>query len=216
MISAITYAIPFLMQGLAVSLIVSVIVVIVSLVLGIFMGLGVVYGPIPVRFSIRIFSDFIRGIPILVLLFIVFYGLPIVGLNFSPFVAAVFALTVFKTAQVIETIRGAIGSIPRGQNEAAKAIGLTFFQRFIYVTAPQAVRRFLPPWINGVTDAVKGSALVSLLGVNDLMNAIQQVIGRTYDPMPLYLLGAFIYFMINYSLSYLSRIFEQRFSYIRE
>ena len=78
------------------------------------------------------------------------------------------------------------------------------------------MRRFLPPWINGVTDAVKGSALVSLLGVSDLMHAMQQVIGRTYEPMPLYVLGAFIYFVINYSLSSLSRGLERRYAYIRE
>ncbi len=159
--------------------------------------------------SCAAFSDIVRGIPILVLIFFIYYGLPLAGLNLQPFAAAVVALTVFKTAQVIENVRGAIGSIPRGQMEAAKAIGLTFPQRLAYVIAPQAMRRFLPPWINGVTDAVKGSALVSLLGVSDLMHAIQQVIGRTYEPMPLYVFGAFIYFVINYSLSSLSRGLER-------
>ena len=93
--------------------------------------------------------------------------------------------------------------------EAAKSIGLIFPQRLRYVIFPQATRRFLPPWLNGVTDAVKGSALVSLLGVVDLMQAIKQVIGRTYEPMPLYVLGALIYFAINYSLSSLSRVLER-------
>jgi polar amino acid transport system permease protein len=78
------------------------------------------------------------------------------------------------------------------------------------------VRRFLPPWINGVTDAVKGSALVSLLGVTDLMHSIQQVIGRTYEALPLYVLGALLYFAINYTLSMLSRQLELRYAYIRE
>ena len=78
------------------------------------------------------------------------------------------------------------------------------------------MRRFLPPWINSVTDVVKGSALVSLVGVVDLMLSIQQVIGRTYEPMPLYVLGALIYFVINYTLSSLSRILEARYAYIRE
>ncbi len=130
--------------------------------------------------------------------------------------AAVVALSMFTTAQVIETTRGAIQSIHHGQMEAGKAIGLTFGQRLLYVIFPQALRRFLPPWINSVTDAVKGSALVSLVGVVDLMLAIQQVIGRVYEPMPLYLLGAAIYFAINYSLSSLSRRLEQHFAYIRE
>ena len=93
-------------------------------------------------------------------------------------------------------------SIHHGQTEAGKSIGLTFQQRLIYVIFPQAVRRFLPPWINSVTDAVKGTALVSLVGIVDLMLAIQQVIGRTYEPMPLYILGALIYFAINYALSH--------------
>jgi ABC-type amino acid transport system permease subunit len=84
------------------------------------------------------------------------------------------------------------------------------------VVLPQAIRRFLPPWINGVADAVKGTALVSLLGVTDLMHAIQQVVGRTYDPIPLYVLGAAIYFMINYGLSSLSRYVEGRYAYIRD
>ncbi len=85
-----------------------------------------------------------------------------------------------------------------------------------YVILPQAVRRFLPPWINSVTDAVKGSSLVSLVGIVDLMLASQQVIGRTYEPMPLYLLGAVMYFAINYSLSVASRRLEARYAYIRE
>jgi polar amino acid transport system permease protein len=216
MIDAILYAIPFLGQGLLVTLSVSVLVVALSLVVGGVLGIALVYGPLPLRFLVRAFSDIIRGIPILVLLFFVYYGLPIAGLNLPPFSAAVLALTVFKTAQVIENVRGAIGSIPKGQMDAAKAIGLTFPKRLAYVIVPQAVRRFLPPWINGVTDAVKGSALVSLLGVADLMYAMQTVIGRTYEPLPLYVLGAFIYFVINYTLSLSSRALERRFAYIRE
>jgi polar amino acid transport system permease protein len=216
MLNAIAYALPFLGAGLAVTHLVSLLTVSLSLVAGGLLGLLLVYGPTPLRWVVRGFSDIVRGIPILVLIFFVYYGLPIAGLNLQPFSAAVLALTVFKTAQVIENVRGAIGSIPRGQMDAAMAIGLTFPARLTYVIAPQAVRRFLPPWINGVTDAVKGSALVSLLGVTDLMHSIQQVIGRTYEAMPLYVLGALFYFAINYTLSMLSRRLELRYAYIRE
>jgi polar amino acid transport system permease protein len=216
MLAAILYAIPFLTTGLLVTLLVSLLTVVLSLVAGGLLGLVLVYGPTPLRWLVRGFSDIVRGIPILVLIFFIYYGLPITGLNLQPFSAAVLALTVFKTAQVIENVRGAIGSIPRGQMDAGKAIGLTFSQRLAYVIAPQAVRRFLPPWINGVTDAVKGSALVSLLGVTDLMHSIQQVIGRTYEALPLYVLGALFYFVINYALSLASRRLELRYAYIRE
>jgi len=216
LIDAIVYAIPFLMSGLGMTLLVSLIVVALSLVIGVALGVGLIYGPLPLRWLIRLLTDCIRGIPILVLIFAVYYGLPPLGLNLSSFWAAILALTLFKTAQVIEYTRGAVSSIPRGQMEAAKSIGLIFTQRLRYVIFPQAVRRFLPPWLNGVTDAVKGSALVSLLGVVDLMQAINQVIGRTYEPMPLYILGALIYFAINYSLSSMSKVLERRYAYIKE
>jgi polar amino acid transport system permease protein len=216
MIGKLFASMPFLWHGLFVSIEVAVIVVLLSLIVGLLLGTIVTYGPLPARLLVRLFSDIIRGIPILVLIFFVYYGLPVTGLNLSNFTAAVFALTLFSTAQVIEIARGALQSIHHGQMEAAKAIGLTFSRRLAYVVFPQAVRRFLPPWINSVADAVKGTALLSLVGVVDLMLAIQQVIGRTYEPMPLYILGALIYFAINYSLSSLSRTLEARYAYIRE
>ncbi len=207
---------PFLWRGLFVTIEVSVLVIVISLAGGLILGVAVTYGPLPARIAIRLFSDIIRGIPILVLIFAVYYGLPMVGLNLNNFVSAIIALAMFATAQIIEIARGALQSIHHGQTEAAKAIGLTFVQRLTNVIFPQAMRRFLPPWINSVTDVVKGSALVSLVGVVDLMLSIQQVIGRTYEPMPLYVLGALIYFVINYTLSSLSRILEARYAYIRE
>lgn len=209
-------SLPFLTKGLLVTLEVSALVVTLSLVFGVTLGVVLVYGPLPLRLLVRGYSDFVRGIPVLVLIFAVYYGLPALKVNLGNLTAAVAALTTFTTAQVIETVRGAIQSIHHGQMEAGKAIGLGFGQRLLHIIFPQAIRRFLPPWINSVTDAVKGSALVSLVGVVDLMLAIQQVIGRVYEPMPLYIAGALIYFAINFSLSSLSRRLEARFAYVRE
>jgi polar amino acid transport system permease protein len=209
-------SLPFLWQGLLVTLHVSALVVAVSLVFGLILGVGLAFGPRWLAWPIRAYSDFLRGVPLLVLIFFVYYGLPALRVNLTNFAAAVLALAAFKTAHVIEIVRGAVQSIPRGQTDAGKAIGLTFGQRFVHVIAPQAVRRFLPPWINAVVDTVKGSALVSLVGIVDLMLAIQQVIGRTYEPMPMYVLGALMYFAINYTLSLSSRRLEARFAYVRE
>ncbi|MGH7084491.1 MAG: amino acid ABC transporter permease, partial [Acetobacteraceae bacterium] len=132
------------------------------------------------------------------------------------FAAVVIALSLFSACQVAEITRGAVTSVHHGQMEAARAIGLTFPQCLFSVIFPQALRRFLPPWINSVTDTVKGSALVSLVGIVDLMLSIQQVIGRTFDPMPFYIVGAVIYLIINYVLSSASRRLEARFAYVRE
>ena len=211
-------ALPFLIKGLAVTLQVSALVVLVSLLLGVRLGrAGWSTGRCRCGWLVRAYSDIIRGIPVLVLIFAVY--LRPAGAEGEP-VAASWrggggAHHVHDGAGDRD-VRGAIQSIHHGQIEAGKAIGLSFGQRLVYVIFPQALRRFLPPWINSVTDAVKGSALVSLVGVVDLMLAIQQVIGRIYEPMPLYVLGAAIYFAINYSLSSLSRRLEQRFAYIRD
>lgn len=209
-------SLPFLWDGLLVTLQVSLLVVLISLAIGVLMGVGIAFGPRWLYWPIRIYSDVLRGIPILVLIFFVYYGLPALGIEIDNFWAAVVALAAFKVAHVIEIVRGAIQSIHYGQSDAGKAIGLTFWQRLWYVIFPQAIRRFLPPWINAVTETVKGSSLVSLIGVVDLMLAMQKVIGRTYEPMPIYVLGAIIYFLINYSLSSLSRRLEAGFAYIRE
>jgi len=209
-------SLPFLWDGLLVTLHVSALVVIFSLAAGIVLGVALAFGPRWVYWPIRLYSDFLRGIPLLVLIFFVYYGLPAFKINLTSFAAAILALSAFKTAHVIELVRGAVQSIPRGQTDAGKAIGLTLGQRLFWVIAPQAARRFLPPWINAVVDTVKGSALVSLVGIVDLMLAIQQVIGRTYEPLPLYVLGALMYFAINYSLSLASRRLEARFVYVRE
>jgi polar amino acid transport system permease protein len=211
------YSLPFLWQGLLMTLAVSALATALSLATGVVLGTAASFGPKPVRWIIRIYCDVIRGIPVLVLIFTVYYGIDVLlHVNLSPLVAAGIALTVFAAARVTETARGAIQSIHFGQTEAGRAIGLGFWPRMLYIIFPQAVRRFLPPWINNVTDIVKGSALLSQVGIIELMMSMKQVIGRIYEPMPIYVVGALIYIAINYSLSSVSRQIEARYAYIRE
>lgn len=207
---------PFLWEGLRMTLLVSALVVAVSLVVGIAYGIAFALGPKWLRWPLQIFSDIMRGTPLLVVIFTIFYLLPFAGINLNAFVTVVLALSLFKTAHVGEITRGAIQSIPKGQFDAAKAVGLTPTQVLGAVVLPLATRRFLPPWINSVTDAVKGSSLVSLVGIVDLMLAAQQVIGRTYEPLPVYMIAAAIYFLINFSLSTASKRLEARFAHIQE
>lgn len=213
---AVIKSLPSLWGGLLTTLEVAGIVVVASFVAGTSLGAALSYGPRLVRWPIRVTADIIRGVPILVLIFFIYYVVPASGLKLSGFVTAVLALSLFSTAQVIEITRGACQSIHHGQIEAGKAIGLTQSEILIFVVFPQALHRFLPPWINSVTDAVKGSALVSLVGIVDLMQSIQQVIGRTYEPMPMYIVGALIYLAINFTLSSLSRTLEARTASIRD
>jgi len=202
---------PFLVDGLLMTLLVSACVIVLSLIAGLPLCGVPACGRCGARVPIRLYADLVRGVLILVLLYFVYYGLPAIKVNLPSLLAAIVALTAFKSAQIIEITRGSFQSIPTGQTEAAKAIGLTLFDRFVHVLAPQAVRRFLPPFVNSVVDTVKGSSLVSLLGIVDLMLSLQQVIGRTHVALPLYLIGALMYFAINFPLSALSRRLEKRF-----
>jgi polar amino acid transport system permease protein len=216
MLHVLLQASPSLWQGLLVTLEVSALSVALALAAGVLFGTTLAYGPLLLRLPLRAVVDVVRGIPVLVLIFFVYYVGPAAGLDLGAFAAAVLALSLFSACQVAEITRGAVTSVHHGQMEAARAIGLTFPQCLISVVFPQAVRRFLPPWINSVTDTVKGSALVSLVGIVDLMLSIQQIIGRTYRPMPFYIVGAIIYLAINYALSSASRRVEARFAYVRD
>lgn len=209
-------ALPFLWQGLLVTLQASAVVVVVALLLGVLFGIALTYAPWWLAWPVRAYSDIARGLPLITLIFFVYYALPALGLNISGWWAAISALAAFETAHVSEVARGALQSIHPGQTDAGRAIGLTFGQRMLYVILPQGMRRFLPPWINTVVDTVKGSALLSLVGIVDLMLSVQQVIGRTFEPMPLYILGALMYFAINYALSLASRRLEAHYAYVRE
>lgn len=204
---------PLIMRGLVVTLQVSGLVLLFGTVIGIGGGLSLLYGRWPLRWLARIYVDTVRGIPLLVLIFAIFYGLPALGWKVTALVAAVIALSVFCGAHVSEVIRGGIDSIPKGQTDAGKAIGLTFWQRLRYVIFPQAFGRILPPWVNTAVELVKASSLVSLVSVVDLMLAIQQIVGRTRQTLLLYAVAALLYFIINFAISRIGLHLEKRFSY---
>ena len=206
-------SIPLIWRGLVVTLEVSILVLIFGTLIGVGGGLSLLYGRRPLRWLVRIYVDIIRGIPLLVLLFAAFYGLAALGMQTSALMSGVIALSAFCGAHISEVIRGGIGSIPKGQTDAGKAIGLTFFQRLRYVIFPQALSRILPPWVNTAAEMVKASSLISLLSVVDLMLAIQQIVGRTRETLLLYAVAAVLYFVINYTISTIGLILEDRFSY---
>jgi polar amino acid transport system permease protein len=148
-----------------------------------------------------------------VLIFGIFYGLPALGLQVSAALAGILALSLFCGAHMSEVIRGGIDSIPRGQTDAAKAIGLTFASRLRHVVVPQALRRILPVWINTAVEIVKSSSLVSLVSVIDLTMAIQQIVGRTREALLFYAVAAALYFTINFTLSQIGHRLERRFAH---
>ena len=199
-----------ILSGIGVTVLVSALAIAAGSFVGIFMGLALTYGALPVRWAARLYTDFIRGTPVLVLVLASFYILGTVGLQLSAFQAGVLALAVFCSSHVGEIVRGALQAIPRGQTEAAKAIGLGFGQTFAYVLLPQAGRQILPAWVNTGAEIVKASTLLSIIGVAELLLATQEVIARTFMSLPFYFLAGLLYFFINFGIESLGRYVEKR------
>ena len=215
MTHAILLGLQQLLRGLRTTLEISAIVLVAGSALGVLTGLALEYGNILVRLLARAYVDTVRGIPVLVLIFACYFGLPALGLKLSAFQAGVTALSVFAAAHIAEIVRGGINSIPRAQADGAMAIGLGFWQRLRLVILPLAIRRMLPPWVNAVVEIVKGSALLSLLGVVELLLAMQNVVGYTFIVLPFYGLTALLYFVVNFTISRTAALLERRFAYLK-
>lgn len=210
-----SFALPQLLRGLGVTLQIGAIVVVAGSLAGFVIGLSLLYGNFVVRLAARVYVDTIRGLPVLVLIFAIYFALPAFGLRFSAFQAGITALSIFAAAHIAEIVRGGIDSIPRAQMDAAKAVGLTFWQRLRLVILPQAVRRMVPSWVNVAVEIVKGSALLSLLGIIELLLAMQNVVGVTFSPLPFYGLTAFLYFAVNFTVSRIGGLLERRYAFLK-
>ena len=199
-----------LLKALGVSVSISFLSIVVGTVLGVFVGLALTYGYKPVRFIVRGYTDFIRGTPVLVLVLASYYVLSTIGIDLGPFQAGILALSVFCSSHVGELVRGALQAIPKGQTEAAKAIGLTVPQTFAYIQGPHALRQALPAWVNTAAEMVKASTLLSIIGVAELLLRTQELISRTFMSLEFYFFAGFLYFVINYSIERFGRYVERK------
>ncbi|MBS0454658.1 MAG: amino acid ABC transporter permease [Proteobacteria bacterium] len=152
----------------------------------------------------------IRGTPLLVQLFILFFGLPHFGILLPAFVCGVLGLGVYSGAYVSEIVRGSIQSIDRGQTMAALSLGMTPAQAMRQIVLPQAVVRMIPPLGNEFIALIKNSALVSLLTIHDVMHEGQKIISVSYRSLEVYLAIAVVYFVLTGTMTLILRHFEQR------
>lgn len=199
-----------ILKGIGTTVSISFLAIVAGTVLGVFVGLALTYGNKPARFFVRLYTDFVRGTPVLVLVLASYYMLGTIGLDLGPFQAGILALAVFCSSHVGEIVRGALQAIPKGQTEAAKAIGLTFPQTFAYVLGPQALRQVLPTWVNTAAEMVKASTLLSIIGVGELLLRTQELISRTFMSLEFYLFAGLLYLIINYAIERLGRFVERK------
>ncbi|MPV56730.1 ABC transporter permease [Burkholderia sp. HI2761] len=158
----------------------------------------------------RGYVSLMRGTPLLVQMFVVYYGLPDLGITLDPTTAGIFTLTLNAGAYLSESMRGAILGIGRGQWAAAHSLGLTHVQTLRYIVCPQALRLAVPSLGNTLISLIKDTSLVSVITVTELLRSTQEVIAATFQPLPLYLAAAAIYWVLSTLLTRLQGRVETR------
>jgi cystine transport system permease protein len=165
------------------------------------------------RQATALYVSAIRGTPLLVQVFIVYYGLPSIGIEFSPITAGILSLTLNVAAYMSETLRGAVGAVSLGQWLAGESLGLTRRQTLRYVIVPQALRAAVPALSNSLISLIKDTSLVSVIAVTELMLATKELISTTFQPFPLYLAAAGVYWMLSLSFEQVQRWMERRLAF---
>ena len=181
-----------------------------GLLLGFIVALIRLYGPAPLKNVVRFYVWIIRGTPLLVQLFLIFYALPSVGITLDAFPAAVIGFTLNVGAFTSEVIRATLLSVAKGQWEAAHSIGMSWGQSLRYIILPQAARVAVPPLSNTFISLVKDTSLASVITVPELFLAAQRIAAVTYQPLILYSEAALLYLLISSVLSYLQSRLELR------
>ncbi len=187
-------SLPALLLGLWITILLGVVSILAGLVSGLLMALLRLYAPAPVRALARIYIDVFRSIPLLVLLVLVYYALPFVGIRLSSFASAATALTLVSCAYTAEIFRAGIEAIPKGQFEAAEAIGLEFFSSMRDVILPQAFRIVVLPLTSNCINVLKDTALASVVAMPDLLKQATQAQALSANPTPL--IGAALLYLL--------------------
>ncbi|MBG6286951.1 MULTISPECIES: cystine ABC transporter permease [Pseudomonas] len=201
---------PFLLKGAIFTVVLSVGGMFFGLLLGFVLALMRLYGFTAVRWLARIYVSFFRGTPLLVQLFMIYYGLPQAGIELDPLPAALIGFSLNMAAYVCEILRAAIGSIDKGQWEAAASIGMTRAETLRRVILPQAARTALPPLGNSFISLVKDTALAATIQVPELFRQAQLITARTFEVFTMYLAAALIYWILASILSHLQNRLEDR------
>ncbi|HCW0571766.1 TPA: amino acid ABC transporter permease [Pseudomonas aeruginosa] len=201
---------PFLLQGAMYTVLFAA----VSMVLGLILGFSVAVvrvTKVPVVSQIAaVYVSAFRGTPLLVQIFVLYYGLPSVGIEFTPVTAGILALTLNVAAYLSESMHGAILGIDKGQWEAGLSVGLTWGQTLWNIITPQALRLAVPSLSNSLISLIKDTSLISVITVTELMLATKEVIAETFQPLPLYLAAAGIYWLLSALFERVQKALENR------
>jgi polar amino acid transport system permease protein len=201
---------PGLLEACLIVIEVTGLVIILSWVCGLAAALGKMSSRAMLRWPSQFYIWFIRGTPTLIQIFIVYFGLPQLGLRMSPFVAGVVALGVSSGAYVAEIIRSGLLAIPRGQRESTVAIGMSYRQSLQYIILPQVFRIIIPPITNEAVTTLKNTSLLSTITIVELTLKSEMIISYTFRPFDFYIIAALLYLAMTTSAMTLANWIERR------
>ncbi|SDF62417.1 amino acid ABC transporter permease [Sporolituus thermophilus] len=203
---------PLLLAGAGITVQITAISVGIGLLIGMFVGMARLSKVWLLRAAATVYVDFLRGTPLLVQIFIIYFAIPIViGKRIDPFIAAITACGINSGAYVAEIFRAGIQSIDKGQMEAGRSLGMSWAQTMRYIILPQAFKRIIPPLGNEFIAMLKDSSLVSVIGFEELTRRGQLIIARTYGSFEIWLTVAFIYLVMTLTISRLVDYLERRY-----
>lgn len=206
-------SLPLLGLGALVTVEITAVAVSLGVMIGLFVGIAELSRYAWLRVPAKVYVDFIRGTPLLVQIFIIYFALPvIIGARIEPFVAAVCACSINSGAYVAEIFRSGIQSIDKGQTEAGRSLGMSWTQTMVTVVIPQAFRRIIPQLGNEFIAMLKDSSLVSVIGFEELTRKGQLIIASTYGSLEIWTTVAAIYLIMTLSISRLVAYLEKRFN----
>jgi len=210
-------ALPLMLKGAAWTLLLAVASIFFGAIVGTFVAITRLAKVPGLSQFAALYVSCMRGTPLLVQLFVIYFGLPSIGIQFDPISAGILGLSLNVGAYLSETIRGAINGVEHGQWNAARSLGLTQAQTLRYVIGPQALRLAVPSLSNSLISLIKDTSLVSVIAVGELMLATKEVIATTFQPFPLYLAAAGIYWAMSATFEKLQSKLEVRLnrSYLR-
>jgi polar amino acid transport system permease protein len=199
-LSVVIDSLPYLLQGSFLTAAIVVAAMLFGLVIGIFMAVGLVYGNRFIKFLMTTYVWIFRGVPVVVLLFLFYFGLfNFLGLKFSAFTTVAIVLGMTTGAYQANIFKGAILSLPRGQFKAAIGLGMSEIQAIKSIVLPQILRMSIPAWSNEYSIILKDSALAFVIGAPEIMARTQFVASRTYQHLALYITAAIIYFLLTWA-----------------
>lgn len=203
--------IQFLLKGFLITIEVALVSIAISFIISVIVG-TVRYAKVPVLGKLfAVMVETVRNLPLLLIIFFTYFGLPEIGIRLDKFTAAVVALVIFESAMISEVVRSGLNSVEKGLVEAGRSSGLTATQTLWHIVLPIALRRMVPPMVSQFISLLKDTSLAVVIALPELMNHVQIINGHSINyVIPTFLFAALLYFAVNYLLSIVSRRLENK------